>query len=429
MHIHPFDIDPNSLAIANQMDSSSSPASEPLPPRSPSPSLVSRAKTALHSAAAKAERVITEIKADLKSDRESDGLRISRRSSEQELNALNRPKEEIPEREIFTVEVVADSSKKLIIPPASVIKQLAAVLESGRNFRSMNNLPSSGGEPSPIKEKTGISFSAVKSLVLREKEDKISFESCTEEFNSLICFLFDSEEQSAQMKNGADSASFPVTYIPRDIRGAPPKSFVVQLAEIVGGFKSLQKMALFWSRVVVELRRQWDEEQPIPRMPLDTNPDLNSCILHQQLQVINCCIARKHRRRVAIQSLDSFVKDSSVDNNETDGFPGNPSPNHMLYARTNSGDHVLRLGADRPSENLTMLETGETIYSPITQEGPVLTEELIKETEELILRTGSVGAGCSQLLSDMQAFKASCKSWLCFRGLHKVALSTRLVRD
>ncbi|KAE8654225.1 hypothetical protein F3Y22_tig00117056pilonHSYRG01160 [Hibiscus syriacus] len=56
---------------------------------------------------------------------------------------------------------------------------------------------------------------------------------------------------------------------------------------------------------------------------------------------------------------------------------------------------------------MTMLETGEPIYSPITQEGPLLTEDLIKETEELVLRTGSVGAGCSQLLSDMQAFKAA----------------------
>lgn len=39
----------------------------------------------------------------------------------------------------------------------------------------------------------------------------------------------------------------------------------------------------------------------------------------------------------------------------------------MVYARTSSGHHVLRLGADHPSENLTMLETGEAVYSPVTQ--------------------------------------------------------------
>jgi Rab3 GTPase-activating protein catalytic subunit len=65
----------------------------------------------------------------------------------------------------------------------------------------------------------------------------------------------------------------------------------------------------------------------------------------------------------------------------------------------------LRLGADLPAADLRMLETGEAVYSPITQENPVMTEDAIRETEELILRTGSVGAGCSQLLSDMQAFK------------------------
>ncbi|KAL0302023.1 UNVERIFIED_CONTAM: Rab3 GTPase-activating protein catalytic subunit [Sesamum radiatum] len=54
-----------------------------------------------------------------------------------------------------------------------------------------------------------------------------------------------------------------------------------------------------------------------------------------------------------------------------------------------------------------MLETGEPIYSPVMQEPPLLTEDLIKETEEFVLRTGSVGAGCSQLLSDMQAFKVT----------------------
>ncbi|KAF5206327.1 Rab3 gtpase-activating protein catalytic subunit [Thalictrum thalictroides] len=54
-----------------------------------------------------------------------------------------------------------------------------------------------------------------------------------------------------------------------------------------------------------------------------------------------------------------------------------------------------------------MLETGEPVYSPVTQEGPLLTEDLIKEAEEFVLRTGSCGAGCSQLLSDMQAFKAA----------------------
>lgn len=201
--------------------------------------------------------------------------------------------------------------------------------------------------------------------------------------------------------------AYPAACLSKDVRGAPPECFIVRLSEIIGGFKSLQKMAIFWGYVVVELRRLWTEGEPVPHMPHDANPDLNSCLLHQQLQAINCCIARKHRRVIATESLDSILKEAKLDNIDSVVIPGKFAPCNMLYAQISSGEYVLRLGADHPSDSLTMLETGEPIYSPITQEGPVLTEELIKETEEFVLRTGSVGAGCSQLLSDMQAFKAA----------------------
>lgn len=103
-------------------------------------------------------------------------------------------------------------------------------------------------------------------------------------------------------------------------------------------------------------------------MPMDVNPDLNSCLLHQQLQVINCCIARKHRQAVATESLDSIMKEGNP-NNENNSVCSSRkrSPRNVLCARMNSGEYVLRLGADHPSENLTMLETGEPIYSPVTQ--------------------------------------------------------------
>nr|GEY35361.1 Rab3 GTPase-activating protein catalytic subunit [Tanacetum cinerariifolium] len=151
------------------------------------------------------------------------------------------------------------------------------------------------------------------------------------------------------------------------------------------------------------LRRLWSEGQHIPGIPADKVPDLNCCLLYQQLQVINCCISRKHRRAIATESLDSILTQANFNgdvptlNGETD----------LMYARVSSGELVLRLGADKQCENLTLLETGEPVYAPVMQEQPLLTEDLVKETEEFILRTGSVGAGCSQLLSDMQAFKAA----------------------
>ncbi|THU75056.1 hypothetical protein C4D60_Mb04t39880 [Musa balbisiana] len=370
-----------------------------LPPPS-SLSLVSRAKTALHSAAAKAEKVLTDIKADLKIDRESDGQshKGPKKSTDQEVDAndaSNRSQQEVIERSSSKNEGSSSGLKKLGIPPSSVIKQLTMAIESVKNHKSINDLLASSVDPSSSKEKTGLSFSVMKSLVLREKEDK--------EINSSMCLLFKSEEQYLPWKSASETEGSPMMTLLKDLHGAPPESFVVQLSLIIGGFKSLQKMALLWRSIIIELRKLWSEGQPIPRMPLDADPDLNSCLLHQQLQVINCSIARKQRRCIAEESLDSILKEASCDNKGS-------SSDCKVYARTSTGDYVLRLGAVHPSENLTMLETGEPIFSPKTQEGPVLTEELIKETEEFVLRTGSVGPGCSQLLSDMQAFKASLKS-------------------
>lgn len=114
------------------------------------------------------------------------------------------------------------------------------------------------------------------------------------------------------------------------------------------------------------MRRFWLEGKPIPHVPFDENPDLNSCHLYQQLQVINCCIARKRRRESAIESLDSFISQSnsikSISSNSNHEPLSSP-----IFARNKTGDLVLRVGADHQSENLTMLETNEPIYSPVTQ--------------------------------------------------------------
>lgn len=97
-------------------------------------------------------------------------------------------------------------------------------------------------------------------------------------------------------------------------------------------------------------------------------PDLNSCLLYQQLQVINCCISRKSRHTAAIESLESvsaLASSNAADASSSDStHPLDP----CYYARTKSGELVLRLGADTECE-MTMLETGEPIYSPVMQVG------------------------------------------------------------
>lgn len=130
----------------------------------------------------------------------------------------------------------------------------------------------------------------------------------------------------------------------------------------------------------MQLRRRWKEGQPISRMPIDEIPDLRYCLLHQQLQLINCCIARRKRRVADLASLEilsSYVAHEDSSSPKSVGKHTAPldgvgrTPPVLLYARLKTGEIVLRLGADQPAADLLMLETGEPVYSPITQVSPV----------------------------------------------------------
>ncbi|XP_038691822.1 uncharacterized protein LOC119990075 isoform X2 [Tripterygium wilfordii] len=423
-------------------------------------SFVSKAKTAFHSAAAKAERVFTDLKLDLESPKESKkqfeeespksdndpkdkhkgkhldwrpahigtkkdwqdklkNFKIGKRGVEdtekvenpnmavlvydENLYLLNMKNDlEAKGSQVVAVLEQLNGTRMDTIPPMPVIKQLAIAIDAGKKFKSMKDLLASTANSSPVRERAGLSLAAVKSLLTRDKEDKLTQEfDRDEKVLSLIHLLFDAEGNFLKRKLDSGSGDFTTTSsFPRDIHGAPPESFVVKLAEVTGSFKTLHKMALFWCKIVAELRRLWSEGQHIPGIPLDGIPDLNSCLLYQQLQVFNCCVSRDRRRALATETLDCVVNEANSSSEESAAIP-------LLYARISTGELVLRLGADRPADDLAMLETGEPVYCPITQEGPLLTEDLIRENEEFVLRTGSVGAGCSQLLSDMQAFKAA----------------------
>ncbi|KAK8467163.1 hypothetical protein PHAVU_008G269100 [Phaseolus vulgaris] len=431
---------------------------------------VSKARIAFHSAAAKAERVLMDFKSDREdhdrhSSPEADSPNSNNNNNESEskirselkhikwrpphlgikqdwqdrIKNIRRGRKEVEDTDkvgdanmaipfyddnLYTLNVKNDLDAKASesfpsvesltaatkdpIPPSSVLKQLAIAVEAGSKVKSMKEFIASPGGSSPAKERAGLSLSAVKALVLREKEDNLTSEfSSNDKVVQLISSLFDPEGDFLTRKINSNIEEIVMTSLPRDIHGAPPESLVVKLAEIIGNYKTVRKMALFWCSVVAELRKLWYEEQHLPGVPQNEIPDLKSCLLYQHFQVINCCISRKMFRSIATESLDSMMIQASSGTKESSdnnvGAPASP----VLYARVNSGELILRLGADRLAGDMTLLETGEPVYSPLTQEGPLLTEDLIKETEEFVLRTGSVGAGCSQLLSDMQAFKAA----------------------
>lgn len=119
--------------------------------------------------------------------------------------------------------------------------------------------------------------------------------------------------------------------------------------------------------LLIQLRKLWSEEKYLPGVPQNEIPDLKSCLLYQQFQVINCCISRKRLRTIATESLDSMLMLANSDRKDSTDNNTGASASPVLYARLNSGELVLRLGADRPAGDTTLLETGEPVYSPVTQ--------------------------------------------------------------
>ncbi|XP_071905422.1 uncharacterized protein [Coffea arabica] len=320
-------------------------------------SFVSKARTAFHSAAAKAEKVFADIKksdsvadrAAEDSDRQSPiastpdsvsskdesknssdarnsrrrpapiktkhdwqerfrNLRIGRRGAEETEKAENptmayalfdenicfASEREVKDSKLDSLSEDSNISNENIIPATAIMRQLAVAVEAAKKYNSLKDLQASSRDSSPVRERAALGFSAMKSLVLREKDDKFINEfGSDEKVVSLIKSLLDAEGHFPGKNGDLGRGEFiTVSSLTRDIHGAPAESFVVKLSEAIGSLKTLRKMSSFWCRVVAE-------------------------------------------------------------------------------------------------------------------EAPLLTEDLIKETEEFVLRTGSVGAGCSQLLSDMQAFKAA----------------------
>ncbi|KAF2314183.1 hypothetical protein GH714_023924 [Hevea brasiliensis] len=187
------------------------------------PSFVSKARTAFHSAAAKAERVFTDIKSDF--------------------NFVGSQVSAIVEK--------LYSTNPDTIPPTSVLKQLAIAIDAGKKYKSMKDILASSGGSSPIMERASLSLAAVKSLVLREKEDKLAseFGGDDEKVLSLIRSLFDVEGEFLRrnISSGLEALS-----LPKDIHGAPPESLLVKLSEAIGSFKTLRKMAFIWCKIVAE---------------------------------------------------------------------------------------------------------------------------------------------------------------------------------
>ncbi|XP_043847961.1 rab3 GTPase-activating protein catalytic subunit isoform X2 [Dromiciops gliroides] len=242
-------------------------------------------------------------------------------------------------------------------------------------------------------------------------------------------------------------------------KSAPSDSLTYKLALCLcminfyhGGVKGV---AHLWQEFVLEMRFRWENNFLVPGLANGV-PDLRCCLLHQKLQMLNCCIERKRARDEGKKSTlsdyassasagdsgkagDTSGQDHLKDTDKEKGEVGKSwdswSDSEEEYFECLSDTEELKgngqesgkkggakeLSSLKPEGRLhqhgklTLLHTGEPLYIPVTQEPAPMTEDLLEEQSEVLAKLGTSAEGAhlrarmqsACLLSDMESFKAA----------------------
>uniref|UniRef100_A0A8D3B901 Rab3 GTPase-activating protein catalytic subunit n=1 Tax=Scophthalmus maximus TaxID=52904 RepID=A0A8D3B901_SCOMX len=310
--------------------------------------------------------------------------------------------------------------------------------------------------------------SARKHIRRRRRNDESPLN--TDILNSVLVYLFPDaavERSSENRKNKAakatcsekseqDKNSDYNLYL--QLKSAPSDSLTYRLALCVclanynhGG---LRAVAHLWQEFVLELRYRWENNYLIYGLT-GGPPDLRCCLLHQKLQMLNCCIERKRARDEARKVLEgnrererrvsggcqnsSPLPESPMVTTTASTLTREVSPGKSWDSWSDSEDEFFECLSDQgeveaphtegekdgskskaegrlhPFNNMTLLNSTDLLYVPVTQEPAPMTEDLLEEHSEVLAKLGTSAEGThlrarmqsACLLSDMESFKSA----------------------
>ncbi|XP_041056975.1 rab3 GTPase-activating protein catalytic subunit isoform X2 [Carcharodon carcharias] len=299
----------------------------------------------------------------------------------------------------------------------------------------------------------------------RVEESPIS----NEVLNSILLFLFpdaaaaDAFNAKRSTSRGSNIATFEEEgySLYSQFKSAPSDSLTYKLALCLcmvnfyhGGMRGV---AHLWQEFVLEMRYRLENNYLVPGLATGP-PDLKCCLLHQKLQMLNCCIERKKarddgREQAAENALGGSMErkaSNSKGTPECSDNKGEPSQQKSWDSWSDSEDEFFECLSDteelkdsevkegttkgevkdggkkesqkwRPEARLhqhgklTLLRTGDPLYIPVTQEPAPMTEDLLEEQSEVLAKLGTSAEGAhlrarmqsACLLSDMESFKAA----------------------
>uniref|UniRef100_H2YME2 Rab3 GTPase-activating protein catalytic subunit n=1 Tax=Ciona savignyi TaxID=51511 RepID=H2YME2_CIOSA len=201
-------------------------------------------------------------------------------------------------------------------------------------------------------------------------------------------------------------------------------------------------IAHLWHIVVTELRMMLDQGKLIPGIGKE-NPDLRVCLLHQKLQMLNCCvnhkILREEKRKAASKGkVDDLATHENFEKNAANYPPAhdNAISDTEHFKISDSEDEFYECDSDVEEQqllqrdefmgfspegrlkqcgSLTLINSSALLYIPITQDHAPLTEDQLEEQANVFSKLGDTKEGSkvrarmqsASLMSDMQSFKAA----------------------
>ncbi|XP_019887701.2 rab3 GTPase-activating protein catalytic subunit isoform X2 [Ooceraea biroi] len=189
----------------------------------------------------------------------------------------------------------------------------------------------------------------------------------------------------------------------------------------LGGVMALAQL---WHEFVQEIRFRWEKTIFVPGVGPGFPDSVRTCLLHQKLQMMNCCIARKKAREEnAHRSQSMEVDDVEETESEEEEFfecsseelanEEAPSTRMQLKAKHLLWNKPAGRLAKHPS--LRLIQTGDPLYLPITQDPVPKTEDQLEEDAQVMMQLGTdkfasemrARMMSASLLSDMESFKAA----------------------
>ncbi|XP_076667332.1 RAB3 GTPase activating protein subunit 1 isoform X2 [Andrena cerasifolii] len=199
--------------------------------------------------------------------------------------------------------------------------------------------------------------------------------------------------------------------------------FAIVAAHCTHNLGGMSALAQLWYEFVQEIRYRWETNILIPGVSPGFPDCVRTCILHQKLQMMNCCIEKKKAREESAYKFQSADADDFETESEEEEFfeCTSEEPTNEVDTTTRTQLKAKYLLWNKPAGRLAkhpwlkLIQTGDPLYLPVTQDPVPKTEDQLEEDTQVMMQLGTdthasemrARLMSASLLSDMESFKAA----------------------